>query len=241
MLFANDTISAPMKPMSPPIAPRTSPDILNEVEVHGTSVEELQKSIVDECATQGYSLVADTSLDTDLIGFYDDWAQVLALKNNDSFVVGTRDATYGLPMVVSGDDVVLTTGSRAVVFGVIKTGEKSLKLRYSQVNLALENWLTGNVLDTMSFMEDETLKGSAQRYMSNQGDDSLLYAVDFRQAGECGEQEEAYCLEFDNKVVHRVTIAMILGSRMYQQLDTGLGPPANTTIAAHALYFQKTA
>ena len=126
MLFANDTISAPMKPMSPPIAPRTSPDILNEVEVHGTSVEELQKSIVDECATQGYSLVADTSLDTDLIGFYDDWAQVLALKNNDSFVVGTRDATYGLPMVVSGDDVVLTTGSRAVVFGVIKTGEKSL-------------------------------------------------------------------------------------------------------------------
>lgn len=239
LLFANDSISAPAEPMSPPVAPRTSPDILNEVEVYGSLVEELRKSIIDGSVAEGYTLVAETSLDTDMLGYYDDWGQVLELKNNDSFVVGTRDATYGLPEIAKGDNVVLTETSRAVVFGVIKSGEESLNLRYSQANLALLNWITGRVLDTLTFMEDDTLKGSAQRYMSDQGDDSLLYAVDYRQPGQCDDEDKAFCIEFGSTDVKRATISMILGVRMYQQIETGLGPPANTTIAAKALYFQK--
>ena len=45
--------------------------------------------------SQGFTLQTVLRLNLTATGFYDDWDVVLGKKNNDSFVAGTRDATYG--------------------------------------------------------------------------------------------------------------------------------------------------
>ena len=42
---------------------------------------------------------------------YDDWDQIFALRNNDSFVAGTRDATYGIPIGYFGPFNTTTCGT----------------------------------------------------------------------------------------------------------------------------------
>lgn len=247
--FAKDETTEPVEPMHPALAPRKSPDVMNEVEVFGPLLKSLRESAVSVLASsdKGFSQVGVTYLDYTTTGFYDDWDAILNNPNNNSFIIPIRDATYGIPVIPEGTDLSIKQDTFAVVSGVIHT--ETIQTAYSEVSVALENYITGTVLDTIAFEESAALKGSAMRYLDKGSttyqeavaagvDPSLLYAVDIRPPGACNADEAAYCFELSQKVINRKTAAMILGTRTYSVKATGLGPDANTTTTAQLQAFR---
>ena len=186
-------------------------------------------------------------------GFYDDWQAILDEKNNNSFIVPIRDATYGIPIVPEGSNILVTPDTYAVVFGVIHS--ETINTAYSEVTVGVENVLTGVVLQTIAFNEDPKLIGSAHRYLggdsaaaqrvaaavgAESADPSLLYAVDIKVEGGCSDPAQAaYCFEIEDKYAHKKVAIMLLGTRSYAVQATGLGPDANATVPAQMLIFTK--
>lgn len=247
--FANDETTEPVEPMHPALAQRTSPDVMNEVEMYGPLLQTLRESTVLTLASsdKAYSQVGVTYMDYTVTGFYDDWSTILDNPSNASFIIPIRDATYGIPIIPQGSDVSIKEDTYAVVTGVIHT--ETIQTAYSEVSVAIENYITGVILDTIAFEENEDLKGTALRYLDKDSaaykeavaagvNPSLLYAVDIRPPGACNADEAAYCFEVSEKEINRKTVAMILGTRSYSVKATGVGPDANTTTKAQLQAFR---
>ncbi len=247
--FASDETTQPVEALHPPLTPRESPAVMNEVEMYGPILSSLRKATVSSLSPS-YDLVGVTLLDYNVTGFYDDWDSILHNPSNNSFIIPIRDSTYGIPIIPKGSDVSIHPDTYAVITGVIHT--ETIHAVYSEVSVALENFLTNVVLGTIAFEENEDLKGSALRYFDSESlsvkeavaagvDPSLLYAVDIRAPGACKEEEAAFCFELDDQYIRHKYLAMILGSRTYSLKATGVGPPANSTTSALLQVFKKEA
>lgn len=84
----------------------SSSSLKNETELLSAAVAELHEAVLEtfkqsKSETFGkYHHMATTPLNMTVLGFYDNWDAVLAMATNDSFVLGTRDAVYGVPPLV---------------------------------------------------------------------------------------------------------------------------------------------
>ena len=138
------------------------------------------------------------SLDYETSGLYDDWNRILALHNNNTYQVGTRDAVYGEPplfdmdpMDDEADDAAgpmwsATGDDNAVVaFGVLHTSSDGLAAAYQEVGVDLMD-LSGATFTYTSWLRDTDLVGSALRYLHGTPFESLadqLFAVEFLPPG----------------------------------------------------------
>lgn len=237
------------EPLHPRLAPRHSSDVIDEQVIYTELMNGLEDGIKEHW--QDMSKICRQTLNTTTYGTYDDWTHVLQAKNNDTFVVPTRDATYGIPGVaVDGEGntcgIAVSSKHIGVVFGLLHT--ETLQLLYSQISLAVFQVVKKNIVDTLSFETDARLKGSARRYLSNEVLDAatksgidvdMLYAVDVKGPGVCGDAEIAAgtCIEWGEYSLAMVSPIAVLGERLYCSKATTVGPDASQTIASRMLSF----
>ena len=242
--------NAAKEPLEPILKPRYSKDVVNEVDLLLAAFEQLKSNVVTSltCSQQDCELglgaehVGTQYVNLTEEGYYDDWDFILERKDNSSFVVPTRDATYGLPLCLSDAACKLEKNTAAVVVGVLHSAV--LDAAYSSVGVSVMNVLTGMYSET-HWILDEGLVGSADRYLKNTSSLSevsdSLFAVDFLPSGKCSTRpsdQQQWCFEWDDISFGKLNFPyIILGERIYAVSETGLGPPANTTIGSELLMF----
>jgi hypothetical protein len=243
LYFAADD-KKPESPLHPELISRTSP--LNEITMYKSGMDSFEEDLIQLYnITNHMDIQCATELKMQNVGTYDDWQMVLEAGNNDTFVLPSRDATYGtVPPGVSCIPFV-EPKNIGVIFGAIHT--ETLQLSYSSVSFAVLNGISKKILGTLAFVVDlDTYKGSALRYMSEEtianieasgGDPSNIYAVDIRGPGECSEVS-ATCMEYDESYCKGTGLRFgILGERMYASKITTIGPSSDQTLAARAVFF----
>lgn len=95
--FAYDDQKAE-EPLDPPIKSRYSPAVVNEYIEQGESLAQLEAAVTASfLARDGATFSHKLTLNQTVFGYYDDWEQVLANENNDSFILPDRDAIYEFP------------------------------------------------------------------------------------------------------------------------------------------------
>ena len=128
------------------------------LQISGNNVHGKQYMSLLECSLLTAKFITFTK------SYYDDWNQILDLKNNDSFVAGTRDSTYGIPSAQyngSSNFFDITTSSTAgVLIGVNHFLVNNLA--YNSVGLDLLSIHGGMYYETHWFL-GEDLAGSAAR------------------------------------------------------------------------------
>jgi hypothetical protein len=218
----------------------------NEKATLSTAFAQLKESIISEKQAvpgdAGASLKYVDSLDlvNDVTGFYDDWQTILDLKNNDSFIIPTRDAIYGVPTYNSTNviDFVLTDKTHAVFVGVRHT--EAMAATYSQSQLAVMKFATGQMAQTL-FFNDKDTKGSSSQYFDKGKEvpsemQDLFFAVDIRPSGQCNGSK--YCQEFDEKDYRNVKGDLLLpGDRVYALSPTSIGPAKDMIIMSTLMIF----
>lgn len=243
--LADDEARA-QEPMNPPIAPRYTESVVNEQTTLTPYLSGLADGVVQSYLnTKNGTGVTSIDLTTDSVGCYDDWDAVLAAKNNATFVVGTRDATYGTPIFppdISG--FLLQPNTAAVIIGVQHTSV--IGAAYSSVGLDLQSLSSGDVLETHWFLDTDMI-GSARRYLPADTPVEIadsFYAIDMLPHGGCAsvpEDEAKWCFEFGPWTQATVALkrpVLIAGERIYSLAATTVGPAANETLTSHVLVFR---
>jgi hypothetical protein len=255
----------PYKPTCIPRIPTTIPEaypFFNEKETLQKSYDTLKESVISNAQQQQkLNYVATLDLKSDVPGFYDDWNSILAMKNNASFIIPTRDALYGMPAWAYTPDtdfstITITDKTHAVFIGIRHS--VTLGASYSQPQLAIQKFPSGKVTHTIAFNDDEVV-GSAERYFTGNSDvskelQSLFYAVDIRPVGQCEKYSstfiseklngiDTYCFEFfpqdsDNKL-NLNTHLLFPGERIYALSSTTIGPATETTLMSELLVFSE--
>ena len=239
--YLADDDTTPIEPMDPPIIPRYSTEVVNEQTTLTTYLSALANGVVQSYnETKNGTGVIALDLTTDCVGCYDDWDAVLASKSNATFVVGTRDATYGTPT----NGYLLQPTTAAVIIGVQHA--TVIGAAYSSVGLDLESAITGEVLETHWFLDSDMI-GSAKRYLpadTPQDVSDAFFAIDMLPHGECSkvpEEEAKWCFEFGSWTSMNIASKrpyLIPGERIYSVAETTVGPAANATLTAHVLVFK---
>ena len=234
MYFTNDDLIA-TNLVEPPLPSRYTPNIVDEVSMLNDTLSLLHDAVVKAWVSfEHVNFLGTQIVNLTALGYYDDWDTILELKNNDSFVAGTRDATYGIPIGYFGHFEKSTCGT------LIGVNHKFVNnISYNSVGLDLTSY--GKYFETHWFL-DEDLYGSAVRYL---GDDNMLapylYAIDFYPPGGCDRSStpKQWCVEFypDNYDFKLRKLYPIIGERMYTLQETALGNPANLTCPAMWLQF----
>lgn len=239
--FAADESKA-TAPVDPPLIPRFSSSIVDEVAIYSDILAELTAAVKTRFTVDGYfeggavgTLAHSLGVNLTSEGCYDDWDYVLGLKNNDSFVAGTRDATYGIPVCPPEGDCGMIGKMGAVAVGVVHASPHGQDAAYSSVGIDIMNYVTGQFIQTTWWMDD-ALEGSAARYLPDNGSPLVdqLFAVELMPKGMCAEDSK-WCVELEKDAYS--TTAFLMGERIYSLAATTVGPPANTTVGAQVLTF----
>lgn len=239
--FADDENTG-SKPLSPVLKDRYSEAVVDENKEWKDALAQLNQSIQNAFAVQYQAKYLRCQVANYTgTGTYDDWDAILAKKNNDSFVAGTRDAIYGTPSIPSLDALksfVLKPNQAYVLFGIMHA--KLMNASYSCAGLDVVNGLVSNGFSETHWFLDDQLEGSAHRYLDSDAADGL-YAVDFFAPGGCtNHATPQWCVEFNATSYNSTSILspwLYLGERVYSVLETGIGPSANTTISSGVLFF----
>jgi hypothetical protein len=244
-------------PLTPPLLSRYSEEVIDETKELKDLLNQLNQTI-QTTLLQEYNAIYTTSQVGDLssYGCYDDWDVVLAAKNNNSFVGGTRDAIYGIPPINRYEDILqyqLKSNAGHILIGVLHS--KVLNATYSSAGIDVLGWklstMTVSVIETLWFLDDHLI-GSAARYF----DDSYvknnnnnvataavdqLFAIDYFPPNGCIDHKyPQWCVEYNP--TDYLTTGLIpfleVGERVYSVAKTTIGPAANTTIPTAILYFE---
>jgi hypothetical protein len=219
-------------PLEPPLKSRYSSKVIDEVADLGADFNMFVADVTSVHSKAFNSTLRCIQLSNlTAEGFYDDWDVILAKENNDSYVAGTRDATYGVPTEMDAADRRLIQGTSAVLIGVIH--DETIKSAYSSVGLDV--FLMGDYAETDWFLVRD-LVGSAERY---RGNSSYFFAIDFLPPGGCaykGLQSTNWCVDFNESSIS-LRSSMWLGERIYSVFQTTIGSSANTTIGCKLLVF----
>lgn len=229
--FAYD--DAPAKePLQPPLLSRDNDRVPDETEKFSASMAALHERVVQEYTTirgAGYLYTQDVNYTAE--GFYDDWDVILANKNNDSFVLDTRDALYGSPIM--SDMHLVTPGCGAVAIGVIH--QLAMDAAYNSVGVSTLDPDSSSYIESHWFA-DIDLEGSAARYLPNDDNARYMFAVDFMPPGMCGPDDQ-WCVEFNQTSYDLPKTRFVLGERVYCLQDTMIGPPADKTVSVRLPIF----
>lgn len=243
--FAEDTKKA-TTPLHPPLNSRYSTSLKNEVEILGDVHEQLITAVTKRFNSLDAILTKQQTLNLTTKGFYDDWDTIIADKNNNSYVVETRDATYGFPSLKDLSGCVLKHRTSAVLVGV---NHRTLNdMSYNSVGLSVYGFDNFNnekkqlvALETHWFYDTQLLH-SAERYLPDNKLAKYLFAVDFMQPGECvGTAHPQWCVEFNESSIRPLQqpAELLAGERMYSTTATGIGMAANISIPASVLIFTR--
>ena len=248
-LAADDAQAA--EPLHPALTSRFSDAVIDEQATYGKLIDTLEASIKGHWSDKDMSKACTQMLNTTTLGSYDDWTEILHAANNQSFVLPTRDATYGMPFGAfdeNGDGCAIAASDKhvGVVFGVLH--DETLQLSYSQISMAVLKLGVKKIAETLSFETGAQLKGSARRYLSPEVleavakdgiDADLLYAVDIKGPGACtsAEKSSGICLEWGDYSKATLPPIVILGERMYCSKATSVGPDATQTVASRMMSF----
>lgn len=240
LYLAGDEVKA-VSPAKPALLSRESKAVVNEVDTLSDSFSLLKQSITD--SNMNAVLMGIQTVNLTEEGYYDDWDVILERRNNDSFAVPTRDATYGLPVCLEDGACKLDSTTSAVVIGVLH--KDVLNAAYNSVGVSVMNVLNSKYLET-HWIVDTDLRGSAERYLSGSGivdtDADSLFAIDFMPPGKCeGSSFPQWCVEFNATSMARVGVIpyLILGERVYAVGDTMIGPLASEMIGTELLVFSQ--
>ena len=228
------------EPAHPPVKPRYDETVPDEVTNVKQSLDQLalaMKSFFSD-EQRGSNFTGTQHVNLTSEGCYDDWLYVLSKENNDSYVAGTRDATYGIPVVHGPGDGQVLNNTAAVLIGIIHS--KYMKTAYSSAGVDLRSG--AKYLETHWFLED--LEGSAARYLPSDPLVEYLFAIDIYYTGGCASgkgiaSNPQWCIEYNQSsvIAHPATYLMI-GERVYSVEKTYLVSAANTTIGCELLNFR---
>ena len=239
--FAEDE-QKPTAPLNPAIKPRSSVVSTDEVLMLKDSYKSLANLVINSFVKKmSATYITDQSLNLKKEGFYDSWDAILAKKNNDSWILPTRDATYGNPIFQSDEGLLYTQRTAVVVIGVLHS--KVIGAAYSSAGVDVISAKTGQVSSTQWFL-DADLEGSATRFFDeatvNCSDAELLFAFEVLPPGGCRSVDSTtakWCVEFNATAATVATPIVSGGERIYSLESTGIGPDADKTLAAHLLIF----
>jgi len=243
--FADDEAVA-VSPMEPPLKNRYSDQLVDEVETYLPSLNLLADNVIDTLSDRYNGVLsAQGFVNYTDIGNYDNWDYILdTLKDNSTFVVGTRDAIYGSPIFPEDvDGFMFNTSTAVVLIGVQHTPVQ--QATYSSIGVDLVNVYTGAVYETHWFL-DSDLIGSAQRYLpadTSPAISNALFAIDVLPYGACASvpaNEAKWCYEFGEWADKQVKIKfpiILMGERVYSLKATLIGPAANVTLSSRVLVF----
>lgn len=243
--FADDEAVA-VSPMEPTLRSRYTNQLVDEVEIYLPSLDLLADSVISAFSDR-YNEVPTVQglLNYTDIGNYDNWDYILdVLKDNSTFVVGTRDALYGSPLFPDGaDGFRFDTNTAVVLIGIQHTPIQ--RATYSSIGVDLLNLVTGHVHETHWFL-DSDLIGSAQRYLpadTSQDIANAMFAIDVLPYGACAKvpvNEVKWCYEFGKWTDSEIKVKfpfVVLGERIYCLNDTLIGPAANVTLSSRVIVF----
>ena len=229
--FAYDDVQAKV-PTVPSLKSRDTDTLLNETEVYSASMQALHAAVVEEYRNyRGAKYMGTQDVNFTSLGFYDDWDDIVSLKDNSSFVLDTRDALYGSPIASSVHFIPEGTG--AVVIGV--NHKRTLGAAYNSVGVSVMDPTTFKYIESHWFI-DVDLEGSAERYLPKDPKAADLFAIDFMPPGMCSPTAK-WCIEFNKTSYDNSLAKFILGERIYCLQDTMIGPPANRTISTRLPIF----
>ena len=231
----DDTIATNL--IEPLLPSRYTANIVDEISMLNDTLALLYDAVLEKWTSSENLLFMGTqTVNLSSLGYYDDWDQILALKNNESFVAGTRDATYGIPIGYFGQFNTSTSGT------IIGVNHKYVNnISYNSVGLDLGS-ASGKYVETHWFL-DEKMYGSAVRYLGEDNELALyLFAIDFYPPGGCGTSSvpSQWCVEFSPDSYDLLKLRKlypIIGERMYTVHETALGNPANLTCPVLWLQF----
>lgn len=235
LYFADDNLKS-TTPLSTPMKSRYSNNIIKETSEYQSSLDSLEESIkANILDTYSGTYQNTATMNFTAQGYYDDWDDILALKNNASFAAPTRDAVYGLPIIENKNSYLLVKGIAGVFIGVIHS--KVLNASYSSVGIDLKNDITQQFFE-VNWLLDSQLEGSASRYFpSSKSDD--LFAIDFFPPGLCHDSlYPQWCIEYSESSLSKLQARITLGERIYLLGETMIGPYAYDLIPSKLLLFQ---
>jgi len=193
-------------------------------------------------------------------GFYDDWEEVLAYENG-TYVLGTRDAVYGMPAddgSIAGLAVVARIGNVYLPFKIIAAGVNHAKTgvaaQYHQYGMTCftstlesEGEFDGNVriptvpnVTISEWIDDKYLEGSGSLI----GDDRLYYREFVSSADLCDPDHLAagICVELNlsnDKATGIDVLTCITGSRTYANKENfGMGPCKDDMIRTRTFLYK---
>lgn len=237
------------EPIAQNLRNRSSSSVMNETIELKDVVDQLEERVKEEMLSQNLKYVTSQIMDTDKLGFYDDWNEVLALKNNDSYIVADRDALYGIPRIdkTNYSSFYLKKGTQVVIVGIIH--RIALNAAYSSVGIDVVRMQNGKVLETHWWL-DQDLTGSAERYFTTGKEEEkkedkepllpYLFAIDIKGPGECNGAK--WCAEFNSSHIFSeksMWPIMEIFERIYLVEDTKVGPDATTVVPSRLLIFQQ--
>lgn len=221
-------------PFAPAVKSRESSIVKNEVDVYAGVLAELKSSVLDTFASS-YSSVGDAVLTYTGAGLYDDWEWVLEQKNNDTYMMPTRDALYGMGVCPEPRACQLKDGDAGVLMGVIHS--EALDAAYYSVGLDVMDLDNGAFLETHWYL-DKDLVGSAERYFSeasletNQAEVAALFAIDFLPPGGCaGAAHPQWCVEYDTQS-YAESRHLMISERIYSVTASQVGPAKEMVVTS---------
>jgi hypothetical protein len=233
----NDAIAK--YPLIPELKSRYSDEVVDEISTLSESFAELERAVINRYVNE-YNLSYRLTLETNFSvpGFYDDWDEILAMESNDSFVIGTRDAVYGIPVAYPNlnatPEMIFTQSTTVVVIGVQHVDV--IGAAYNSVGIDIVNY-TGTVFTTQWKMDNE-MDGSAYRYLPANAQIEQFFAIDFKRPNECGKNP--FCIEFNYTALDFdvQSYYIWLCERVYSLKATQVGPARDRTIPSRAIVFE---
>lgn len=225
------------EPLTPPLITRSTKRVSKlptEKELLGEALQDLYQAVKSFYVSPSGNgkptsrLMGSLTNELTDFGYYDDWDQVLAQKNNLTYVAPTRDATYGVGQPTDLKTFGVHDHSAAVMIGVVHTNANGTAnvVAYSSAGVSLwDGWRCNSVIDCPSWrvndyhqsqwLNHNQLLGSAQRYFDKAGSPqvdpalaSQLFAIDYLPGGACSSAayskfHSSWCLEFSKDALRR--------------------------------------
>jgi hypothetical protein len=235
--FKDDNMEA-KDPLIPELRSRYSDEVTDETVTLIDSFRDLEKSIINQYETKlGLSYRTTLEVNYTVAGFYDDWDTILAMETNDTFVLGDRDALYGLPVefphTIATADMLFQKGTHAVVIGVQHVDV--IGAAYNSVGVDIVS--ANGTIFTSQWTIDYDMDGSAYRFISSNPQFESFFAIDYKPPGECSGAP--FCIEFDYEDLQfdEHKLFMWIWERVYCLEKTQVGPAYDKTIGARLLIF----
>jgi hypothetical protein len=240
--YFKDDEAIAVDPFVPKLKSRYSDEVIDETQVFGDSILELELAVI-EAHKKSFNLSHKSTVTVNftVTGFYDDWDTILAMQSNDTFVIGVRDALYGLPAAlpytITTPSMLYQQGSYAVAIGIQHVDV--IGAAYNSVGVDVVNGY-GTIFSSQWFI-DSDLRGSASRYISSNPQHENLFAIDFRPPNECNDSP--FCVEFNYSSLRfdEQSFYLWICERVYSVEKTQVGPAYNKTIGARLLIFEPAA